>query len=158
MDDPFFVRNLVYGTEDSLLSTTGMVVGLAWSGMPRRVIITSGIILVLVEALSMSFGAFVSEDSFIKASRKEQPTFGRLMKYAGVMFGSYIAAGIIPILPFVLNVPHAWRWSATLPIVALFVLVKTMVSGSTREALVMTGAGAAVLATSIATGSIAKHV
>ena len=105
VSDPFFIRNLVYGVEDSLISTTGVLVGLDFAGLSIQHVVFAGIVLILVEAMSMSFGALVSEESFFIASNKQYSTF-RVFLYAATMFVSYICAGAVVLLPYLLKLPQ----------------------------------------------------
>lgn len=57
------IRELVFGLEDSLVSTLGVVVGVAAGTSDTKVVMLSGIVLVLVEALSMAGGSFLSSKS-----------------------------------------------------------------------------------------------
>ena len=148
--DPFVVRNIVYGVQDSLFSTSGVVVGTALAGLGRRDIVVTGAILVLVEALSMSFGAFVSEDSFIRTAGGSAST-GRVATYAAVMFASYVAAGLIPLLPFLLDLDPAWKYSIAATLVAIFGLMMA-VERRPAKASVLTGVGAIILGVSIVVG------
>lgn len=161
MDDPFFVRNLVYGVEDSLISTTGVVVGVAWAGMARRDIIVTGLILVLVEALSMSFGAFVSDDAFMSHDTAREPASPKkLAGYAGVMLVSYALAGLVPLAPFLLGADHAWRYSVVLAVAALAALVfltQPKERGVKKRALkagALASIGTLILAISIGAGRL----
>lgn len=154
MDNPFVMRNLVYGIEDSLVSTTGVVVGISLSGLQRQEILITGFILVLVEALSMSFGAFVSEDAYMKTADMPR-TVKEVSTYATVMFVSYVLAGLLPLLPFLADVQDAWKYSVGLALAALFVLVYG-VQKNTRKATVLTGIGGTILAASIVAGKTLK--
>lgn len=161
MDDPFFVRNLVYGVEDSLISTTGVVVGVAWSGLARREIIITGIILVLVEALSMSFGAFVSEDAFMDHDAARPPATARqIARYAGVMFVSYALAGLVPLAPFLVGARDAWRYSVAGAVLCLLGLVfvtqpkERAVGARAKKAGLMAGVGTCILLISVAAGRV----
>lgn len=57
------IRDLVFGLEDSLVSTLGVVIGIAAGTSDRAVVILSGIVLVAVEAISMAAGSFLSAKS-----------------------------------------------------------------------------------------------
>ena len=56
-----FMRNFVFGAEDSLVSTVGLLAGVATAGVLQKEIIISGVVLIFVEAFSMSVGSFLSE-------------------------------------------------------------------------------------------------
>ena len=164
MDDPFFVRNLVYGVEDSLISTTGVVVGVAWSGLARREIIVTGLILVLVEALSMSFGSFVSEDAFVEHDAgRAAKTPAQIARYAGVMLVSYIAAGLVPLAPFLAGARNAWRYSVALAVACLLGLVfftqpkERPLKERAKKAGLLASVGTLILGISIGAGRILKQ-
>lgn len=57
------IRDLVFGLEDSLVSTLGVVVGVAAGTSDPQVVILTGVVLVVVEALSMAAGSFLSAKS-----------------------------------------------------------------------------------------------
>ncbi len=57
------MRQLVFGMEDGIVSTTGAVVGIAAGSQNAQVVILSGTVLILVEALSMAAGEYLSSKS-----------------------------------------------------------------------------------------------
>ena len=117
------LRNLVFGVEDSLVSTVGLLSGVAIAGVPRETIFLTGVVLVFVEAFSMAAGTFLSE-----ASEEDflhiKTVSGRSSLADGVvMFLSYFISGFIPLLPYlILQTNHAFPVSVTLSLVALIIL------------------------------------
>jgi predicted membrane protein (TIGR00267 family) len=57
------IREMIFGVEDGLVSTTGAVVGIAAGAQDARIVILSGVVLVIVEALSMAAGTHLSAKS-----------------------------------------------------------------------------------------------
>lgn len=57
------IREIVFGLEDSLVSTLGAVTGIAAGTGNAYVVILSGIVLIFVEAVSMSAGSYLSSKS-----------------------------------------------------------------------------------------------
>lgn len=57
------IREIVFGLEDSLVSTIGVVAGIAAGTGDQKIVILSGLVLVVVEALSMAAGSFLSSQS-----------------------------------------------------------------------------------------------
>ncbi len=57
------IREIVFGLEDSLVSTLGAVTGIATGTGNAYVVILSGTVLIFVEALSMSAGSYLSSKS-----------------------------------------------------------------------------------------------
>ena len=143
------MRNLVYGIEDSLISTSGVVIGMSMAGMDEKTIVITGALLVFVESLSMAFGSFISEDSFMLTSNTTH-TWKDVIKYSAVMLGSYVAAGLIPMLPFLLGVPDAWQWSLGATLTALFGLMYGY-KKKVRDATVLTSIAGFILTLTIVT-------
>ncbi|MBU1032444.1 MAG: VIT1/CCC1 transporter family protein [Patescibacteria group bacterium] len=118
-----YVRNFIFGVEDSLVSTVGLVSGVAAAGVDRSTIFITGLILIVVEALSMGVGSMLSETSaeefiFRKIKSDSHPTIGGL-----IMFISYFVAGFIPLIPYILfDVTQAFPLSILASLVALFLL------------------------------------
>jgi len=57
------IREIVFGMEDSLVSTLGAITGIAAGTGSTFVVILSGIVLIFVEALSMTAGSYLSSKS-----------------------------------------------------------------------------------------------
>ncbi|MFH2062979.1 MAG: VIT1/CCC1 transporter family protein [bacterium] len=58
-----FIRELVFGLEDGIVSTGGAVIGIAAGTGDWQVVILSGLVIVIVEALSMAAGTYLSGKS-----------------------------------------------------------------------------------------------
>lgn len=102
-----YLRNFIFGVEDGLVSTVGLLSGIAAVNVPRETIILTGMVLIFVEAFSMAMGSFLSESS---AEEYEERTNGdsknifRRSFFDGlIMFFSYFAAGLIPLLPYIVT-------------------------------------------------------
>ena len=54
-----YYRNFVFGVEDSLVSTVGLLSGISIAGVTNKTIIMTGVILIFVEAVSMGAGSFL---------------------------------------------------------------------------------------------------
>jgi VIT1/CCC1 family predicted Fe2+/Mn2+ transporter len=114
-----FLRNFIFGAEDGLVSTVGLLSGVSFAGLASREIIVSGIILILVEALSMGAGVYISEDStneLADGQKKENQLNDSL-----VMFFSYMMVGLIPLMPYIFipDTRQAFYYSVASTIIAL---------------------------------------
>jgi len=56
-------REVVFGLEDGLVSTLGVVIGIAAATQDLRTIIISGLVVIFVEAISMGAGTYLSTKS-----------------------------------------------------------------------------------------------
>jgi VIT1/CCC1 family predicted Fe2+/Mn2+ transporter len=121
-----FVRNVVFGVEDSLVSTVGFVSGIASASVPRETILLSGVVLVAVEAFSMAAGSFLSDASTREAMhRGHHHRVALLPSVAGgfVMLLSYMLSGLFVLVPYLLAPPPQALWcSVALSLLALALL------------------------------------
>jgi VIT1/CCC1 family predicted Fe2+/Mn2+ transporter len=118
--NPDYIRSILFGFEDSLVSTTGVIAGVsAGSGDPKVILLAAGV-TVIVEALSMGSGQFLSERAVHQMDRKHSDS---LLIGAGLMFSSYFSAGFIPLLPvMLLPFPVSVYVSISSAFIGLFVL------------------------------------
>jgi len=118
-----YVRNFIFGVEDSLVSTVGLLAGVASADLPRATIVLTGGVLILVEAISMAAGSFLSEQSAKEYVRRAEAPVGRAVVDGTIMFFAYALAGLIPLAPYLLlPVSAAFGWSIALSLIALFAL------------------------------------
>ena len=116
-----FMSNFVFGAEDSLVSTVGMLSGIASAGIDREVIVISGIVLIFVEAFSMSVGSFLSERVTEEYQNGFNSKTSKSLQAAIIMLFSYFISGLIPLLPYIfLDVTTAFWQSIVASLVALF--------------------------------------
>lgn len=54
------IRDAVFGTQDGLISTLGVLTGIAEGTQSREVVILAGAIIIVVESLSMAAGSYLS--------------------------------------------------------------------------------------------------
>jgi VIT1/CCC1 family predicted Fe2+/Mn2+ transporter len=154
-----FLRNFVFGAEDGLVSTVGLLSGVSFAGLSSREIILSGIILIMVEAISMAAGVYISEDSEKELDPAEKENE---LGDSVVMFFSYALIGLIPLLPYVIfNAPHyAFFWSIGASLFALFCvgLFKGFFvhNHPLKSAIKMTAIGAVVIGVSVFVGTLIK--
>lgn len=118
-----YIRTFVFGVEDSLVSTVGLLSGIAVGGVPKSQIILTGVVLLLVEAFSMAIGSLISEQSaeeYVK--HREVPITNDLINSA-IMFVSYFLFGLIPLAPYLFASPNqALPLSVVGTLAALFFL------------------------------------
>ena len=118
-----YTRNFIFGAEDSLVSTVGLLSGIAAAGVERSTIITTGMVLVVVEALSMAGGSFLSEYSTNEYMAGEKPCTRVSITAASIMFGAYFMSGLVPLLPYVFyESEQAFGASIIFSLTALFLL------------------------------------
>lgn len=117
------IRNFTFGVEDSLVSTVGLLAGIAFAGVNTNTIVVTGAVLIFVEGFSMAVGSLLSEQSVEEYEEKREVSLSKPAVAAMVMFVSYVVSGFIPLTPYILAVgPNAVWWSIGLALLALFLL------------------------------------
>ncbi len=117
------LRNFVFGVEDSLASTLGLVSGIAVAGLGRSAILITGTILIFVEAFSMGIGSLLSEHLAEEYEEQAVVSLRRPAKGAAVMFISYFISGFIPLFPYIVTGVNSAFWiSIAASLLALFLL------------------------------------
>lgn len=102
------VREIVFGLEDSLVSTMGAITGIAIGTEDRAVIILSGLVILTVEATSMAAGSFLSTKTAELAEDKSKIVARhQSFKAATVMFISYALGGAVPLIPYLFFQPES---------------------------------------------------
>ena len=116
------IREIIFGLEDSLVSTLGALTGIAVGSGSTFIVILSGLVLIAAEGMSMTAGSYLSSKSSIDTERQIHKTDGKKFEHNGnparaavVMGVFYFAGGFIPLLPYFFTDVHA----AILPSVAL---------------------------------------
>ena len=118
--NPDYLRNMIFGAEDSLVSTVGVLFGLASSGeYSSKQMLIAGLVLTCVEALSMGVGSYLSEAEIHELKPKEHED--NLLLDGIIMFSSYFFSGIIVLSPYIFFSPLVARfYSVTLALFFLF--------------------------------------
>ena len=118
-----YLRNIIFGISDSLVSTVGLLAGIDVAGTSRQVILLTGIVYAFVEAFSMAVGSFLSEQSAEEYEVKGEVTGAGPFTAGVVMFISFILASFIPIVPYLVFGLAAALWcSIGFSLVALLIV------------------------------------
>jgi len=118
-----YLRNFVFGVEDSLVSTIGLLSGIAVAGTESKIIILTGIVLIFVEAFSMGIGSLLSQHSAEEYLKQDEVALKKSLKTSSVMLVSYFISGFIPLAPYLIfSVGNALPLSILVSLIALFML------------------------------------
>jgi VIT1/CCC1 family predicted Fe2+/Mn2+ transporter len=123
-----YLRSSIFGVEDALVSTTGLVIGMSVGIKDPSIILLAGFVGVSVEALSMAAGEYLSDKAVQELQKTKK---GTAVKNSLIMFISYFLAGIIPIMPFMFFEQPISQWASL-----LFALVGLGVLGYSKAKIV----------------------
>jgi len=119
--DKEYLQSAMFGFNDALVSTTGVIVGVSTGTNNKEVVILAGVVTILVEALSMGAGQYSSSKS---AHQLDKIDAFKVPLISGViMFGSYFLAGLIPLLPILIfPMEYSRNVAIVAALIGLFVL------------------------------------
>jgi predicted membrane protein (TIGR00267 family) len=118
-----YLQNFVFGVEDSLVSTVGLLSGVAAAGMDRSAVFMTGAILIFVEAFSMAVGSYLSNTSVERYMSRDDKSQKYPLVGGVIMFFSYFLVGFIPLFPYLVwTVGAAFMISMFLSVMSLFIL------------------------------------
>jgi len=99
-----YLPEFVYGSVDGVVTTVAIITGAVGAGLSAQVIFILGMANVLADGFSMGSSNYLSslsEKDLKDTEDKHTPLSNGL-----VTFGSFVAAGLIPVVPFLISVFH----------------------------------------------------
>lgn len=155
-----FIRNFVFGVEDSLVSTVGLLAGIAAADVERATVLLTGSVLIMVEAFSMAVGSLLSEEQV------EQATDGKTSERRSLggsitMFFSYALSGLVPLAPYAVLPPKtALPYSIGASLLALgllgYISGKTFTKHPLRSLIRMVLLGGLAIVAGVVVGQLFK--
>jgi vacuolar iron transporter family protein len=111
-----YIRELIYGANDGIVTTFAVVAGVAGGGLSLRVVLIIGAANLFADGLSMAAGNYLSirsHESVLEAQDlPEEETYPS--RHAGATFLAFVIAGTIPLVPYMLRVWPADRFASSL--------------------------------------------
>ena len=118
-----YVRELVYGANDGLITTFALVVGVAGGGLSSSVVMICGVANLFGDGLSMAVGNYLalrSHDSVLQAQGLPEEE-AHPARHGIATFLAFLVAGAVPLVPYALGLATGQLgWSITLTLLALF--------------------------------------
>jgi VIT1/CCC1 family predicted Fe2+/Mn2+ transporter len=156
-----YVRELVYGANDGIITTFAVVAGVSGGGLPLRVVLIIGAANLLADGLSMGVGNYLSiraHESVLKTQqRPEEESFP--FRHGLATFLAFGIAGTLPLVPYMIPAVLADRFTLSI----VFTLVALFAVGASRAliasvrwwhaGLEMLGLGALVAAVAFGSGA-----
>jgi vacuolar iron transporter family protein len=117
-----YLRSIFFGIEDSLVSTAGLVTGIAVGSDNKDVVLLAGLVAITIEAVSMGVGEYLSDDALQDLNKLKKHKDNALLS-GFLMFASYLLAGLIPLAPVaLLPLPFSLVVGVILSLIGLFTL------------------------------------
>jgi VIT1/CCC1 family predicted Fe2+/Mn2+ transporter len=99
-----YVRELIYGANDGIITTFAVVAGVAGGGLPLRVVLVIGVANLLADGASMAAGNYLSIRSHesVRAAQNLPEEEASPLRHAVATFLAFVGAGAVPLLPYML--------------------------------------------------------
>src|SRR3990172_6112006 len=117
-----YLRSIIFGFQDSLVSTTGVIAGVAAGTSNKELVVLAGLVTITVESLSMGAGQYMSEKSVHQMDKTGKHT-DNLYVGGFLMALSYFLGGLVPLGPIILfDLPISATLSIAFALIGLFIL------------------------------------
>lgn len=117
-----YLRSIIFGFQDSLVSTTGVIAGVSAGTNHKELVILAGIVTITVESLSMGAGQYMSEKAVHQMDKTGKHT-DNLYVGGTLMALSYFIGGLVPLVPIMIfNLPLSATLSVFFALFGLLIL------------------------------------
>jgi len=122
LKDEEYLRSILFGVEDSLISTTGLIAGISIGSYNNKFVILAVIVSISIEAVSMGVGEYLSDDTVKDLDKLKRNRDNPLLS-GFLMLISYVFAGMIPLFPTLFtSFPTSLILSIVFAFIAFFLL------------------------------------
>ena len=157
-----YIRELVYGANDGIITTFAVVAGVAGGGLPLPAVLIVGAANLLADGLSMGVGNYLairSHESVLESQALPEQEASPF-RHGLATFLAFVAAGVVPLVPYAISrLPvDRFAFSVALTMISLFTIgaLRSMISIMSwwRAGFEMFVLGAVVAAVAFASGSL----
>lgn len=115
-----YLRSVLFGIENSVISTAGLIAGLSVGTKDKSVVILGATVAILIEAVAMGVGEYLSDDAVQELDKiKRHPDNSMFSGFLMTISGSL--AGLIPLIPVLfLDYPTSLLYSIAFALAVLF--------------------------------------
>lgn len=125
-----YVRELVYGANDGIITTFAVVAGVSGGGLSLRVVLIIGAANLLADGLSMGVGNYLSiraHESVLEVQRQPEEEASPF-RHGLATFAAFVVAGALPLAPYMIPALQMDRFALSM----VFTLVALFAVGASR--------------------------
>jgi VIT1/CCC1 family predicted Fe2+/Mn2+ transporter len=154
-----YLRDLVYGANDGIITTFAVVSGVAGASLPARTVLILGAANLLADGVSMGASNFLAirSDEAVRRARDEPPAEPFPLRHGTATMVAFVLAGAVPLVPYLAVEPGRRFAVAVAATLATLFIVGALRSSVTtlrwwRAGAEMLAVGAAAAAVSYGVG------
>jgi vacuolar iron transporter family protein len=125
-----YVRELIYGANDGIITTFAVVAGVSGGGLSLRVVLIIGAANLFADGLSMAAGNYLSiksHESVLEAQDLPEEEASPV-RHSLATFLAFVLAGAVPLLPYMIPVLRIDRFTLSIA----FTLLALFAVGASR--------------------------
>jgi VIT1/CCC1 family predicted Fe2+/Mn2+ transporter len=157
-----YMRDLVYGANDGIITTFAVVAGVAGGALSSRAVLIVGAANLIADGLSMGVGNYLGIRSHesARAARGLPEEEASPLRHGTATFLAFLVAGAVPLLPYLDGGSDGLLLSTVLTFVTLFIVgsLRSLVTVDRwwSAGLEMFGLGALVAVAAYASGAVVR--
>ena len=159
-----YLRDLVYGANDGIITTFAVVAGVAGGALSGRAVLIIGFANLVADGLSMGVGNYLGiraqESALMARGLPEEEALP--VRHGIATFAAFVVAGAVPLMPYVVTASHGLLLSTLFTLLALFTVgsLRSLVTVDRWWAagLEMLGLGVIVAAAAYGVGALAGAI
>ena len=99
-----YVRELIYGANDGIITTFAVVAGVAGGGLSMRVVLIIGAANLFADGLSMAVGNYLSIRAYesVLETQELPEEEAAPFRHGGATFLAFVTAGTLPLIPYMI--------------------------------------------------------
>jgi vacuolar iron transporter family protein len=120
-----YLRDLVYGANDGIITTFAVVSGVAGAALDPLVVIVLGVANLLADGFSMGASNYLSirSDEAVRAASGDAVGEPYPARHGLATFGAFVVAGAVPLIPYVFGLPgSAFAVAVVMTLATLFLV------------------------------------
>jgi vacuolar iron transporter family protein len=161
-----YIRDLVYGANDGIITTFAVVAGVAGGSLSQTAVLVVGVANLAADGLSMGVGNFLAIRAHESAREAEDlpEEEAHPHRHAIATFLAFVGAGAVPLAPYLTPGASGFRfvWSTVLTLAVLFGVGAARALVTTdrwwRTGLEMLALGAIVAASAYGAGALVADI
>jgi VIT1/CCC1 family predicted Fe2+/Mn2+ transporter len=150
-----YLPDLVYGSNDGIITTFAVVCGVVGASLSTRVIIVLGVANLIADGFSMGASNFLARRSYADAADRDDRRTAARHGVATIV--GFVTAGVVPLVAYLAPVPDGAQFATavTLTVLCLFAV------GASRALVTKLGvlrSGAEMLAVGMSAAAVAYGI